>query len=477
MATLRDSQARPARFAFLHALQVGLRKLQVGGACAALDAVGPWRGACWRCVTVISPVPPSLSLPNWRRALVVAGIGLMGVALVAILWTTQRSVRAARATLIQGQIAEANALIRARMMEQADLPLEQRIAIALEAAQGRGVRYVAALDREDHIVADAGRPSASREELAAWVATATSATPVRVGDRVRVAFKRPKLTRAGEPMPPPRTPGPTGQLLELDLQAVDDLGTAANLSLAIGIIAAATMLVLAGILVRWSWRREATVRAIEQARHLATLGQMSAVLAHEIRNPLASLKGNAQLLARSLPEGDKPRAKADRVVDEAVRLEHLTNDLLAFARSGEIKVADADPVALLRDAAAATAGERVAIDATGAPRSWPLDADRMRQVLVNLLENAAEMSDGPIDAAVARTAGGLRFTVRDHGPGLPAEDLEKLFEPFFTRRTRGTGLGLAVCKRLVELHGGAIAARNADGGGAELVIELPRRST
>jgi two-component system sensor histidine kinase HydH len=224
-------------------------------------------------------------------------------------------------------------------------------------------------------------------------------------------------------------------------------------------------------------RRNAEERARERERRLATLGEMSAVLAHEIKNPLASLKGNAQLLARSLPEGEKPRAKADRIVDEAVRLEHLTNDLLAFARSGEIKIVEADPAALLRDAAAATAGDRVAIDDGGAPRSWPLDADRLRQVLVNLLENAAEISEGPIEAAVTRAGAGLRFTVRDHGPGLPAEDLERLFEPFFTKRTRGTGLGLAVCKRLVELHGGTIAARNAAGGGAELVIDLPRRGT
>jgi two-component system sensor histidine kinase HydH len=264
-------------------------------------------------------------------------------------------------------------------------------------------------------------------------------------------------------------------LLEIDPAKADDLDAAATWSLVIGTAAAATLLVLAVVLVRLSLRREDAVRAAEQARHLASLGQMSAVLAHEIRNPLASLKGNAQLLARSLPDGQKPRAKADRVVDEAIRLEHLTNDLLAFARSGEIKVADADPAALLRAAASdVPGGGRIRIEAGDAPRTWPLDADRMRQVLVNLLENAAEMSEGPIDAAVDRENGSLRFTIRDHGPGLPAADLERLFEPFFTKRTRGTGLGLAVCKRLVDLHGGTIVARNADGGGAEFSIALPR---
>lgn len=433
-------------------------------------------------VTVIVPVSLSRSLPNWRRALVVAGIALMGAALVAIVWTTQRSVRAARATMIRGEIAEAQSQVRARMMELAEQPIEQRTRAALEAASSSGVLYVASLDRDDNVLAEAGRSAASPAELRAWIATVEPGLPVQVGERVRVALKRPARTPrdgAPQPAPPPSVTAPPratppGMVIELDLHAVDALDTAATWSLAIGIVAAATMLVLASILVRWSWRREAQVRAVEQARHLAKLGQMSAVLAHEIRNPLASLKGNAQLLARSLPEGDKPRAKADRVVDEAIRLEHLTNDLLEFARKGEIRIADADPAALLRDAVGATAGERVTVDAGGAPRSWPLDADRIRQVLINLLENAAEMSEGPIEAAVTRANGALRFTVRDHGAGLPPEDLPQVFEPFFTRRIRGTGLGLALSKRLVELHGGTIAARNADGGGAVFQLDLPR---
>jgi signal transduction histidine kinase len=98
----------------------------------------------------------------------------------------------------------------------------------------------------------------------------------------------------------------------------------------------------------------------------------------------------------------------------------------------------------------------------------------MLQVLVKFLDNAPDLSQGPIDAAVARDGAALRFVVRDHGPGLPEADLERLFEPFFTKRIRGTGLGLAVCKRLVDLHGGTIAARNAAGGGAEFSIALPR---
>ena len=443
-----------------------------------------WPVACCVSCTVIAPVSSTRTLPRWSRTAVVAAIGLMCAALIAVVWTTQRSVRDARATLLRGQAAEANAVVRARMMEVDDLSLAERVTAAYEAAAtSQRIRYLAALDADDQVAAEAGAPTADRSALVAWIATAAPGEPVRVGDRVRVVFKRIRRAGRDEPPPPPPTAAAAERrrdrasalVIELDPAMADALDTAATSSLVIGTAAAMMLMVLAVVLVRLSLRREDAVRAAEQARHLASLGQMSAVLAHEIRNPLASLKGNAQLLARSLPEGDKPRAKADRVVDEAVRLEHLTNDLLAFARSGEIKVADADPAALLRAAAADVgAGARIRIADASAPRSWPLDADRMRQVLVNLLENAAEMSEGPIDAGVARDGSALRFTVRDHGPGLPAADLERLFEPFFSRRIRGTGLGLAVCKRLVDLHGGTIAAKNADGGGAEFEISLPR---
>jgi two-component system sensor histidine kinase HydH len=448
---------------------------------STLASSARWPVACCVSCTVIA-VTHARSLPRWSRTAVVAAIGLMCAALIVVVWTTQRSVRDTRATLLRGRAAEANAVVRARMMELEDTPLPARVVAAFDAASStQSVRYLASLDPDDNITAEAGVPTSDRAAIATWLATAAPGEPVRIGDRIRVVFKRQRKA-AKEPAPPPATTvsqpprGPVAMLLEIDSATVDDLDAAAALSLVIGTAAAATLLVLAIVLVRLSLRREDAVRAAEQARHLASLGQMSAVLAHEIRNPLASLKGNAQLLAQSLPAGEKPRAKADRVVDEAMRLEHLTNDLLSFARSGEIEVADADPAALLRSAAADVDGDagRIKVDDGDAPRSWPLDAARMRQVLVNLLENAAEMSEGPIEAAVERDGGALRFTVRDHGPGLPAADLERLFEPFFTKRTRGTGLGLAVCKRLVDLHGGTIAARNADGGGAEFSIALPR---
>jgi two-component system sensor histidine kinase HydH len=262
--------------------------------------------------------------------------------------------------------------------------------------------------------------------------------------------------------------------MEFEPRVAEGLRGDAMRTLGIGALAAGGLLLLALWLVRWFLRREALERQAERDRRLAHLGEMSAVLAHEIRNPLASLKGNAQLLARSLPEGDRPRAKAERVVDEAVRLEALCNDLLDFVRAGEIARADADPAALLRDAAAAVGDDGIEVDTAGAPTRWPLDGERIRQVLTNLLENATQAGGERVAASVSLDQQRLAYVVRDWGSGIPEEDMDKIYEPFYTRRTRGTGLGLAVAKRLVELHGGTITAANATGGGAEFRILLPR---
>jgi two-component system sensor histidine kinase HydH len=172
-----------------------------------------------------------------------------------------------------------------------------------------------------------------------------------------------------------------------------------------------------------------------------------------------------------LPAGEKPRSKAERVVDEAVRLEKLTNDLLKFVRTGELRRAPTDPAALVREATESIAGE-VVVDTGAAPGVWSLDPGRMREVVVNLVDNA--VAAGPPVHATVRTAGGrLVIEVADHGPGIAEEDRERIFEPFFTGKTQGTGLGLAVVRRVVEQHGGTIAVLANPGGGALFRAEIP----
>ncbi len=205
---------------------------------------------------------------------------------------------------------------------------------------------------------------------------------------------------------------------------------------------------------------------------------MSAVLAHEIRNPLASLKGNAQLLAESLTSDPRMQRRADRVVGEAIRLETLTTDLLDFARTAPVALATVDPAELLRATVEEVAPGRVEVDTTGAPASWSLDNDKLRQALANLIRNACQITDDgrPPVASVTVADGDLVFAVRDFGPGIDPSDLGRIFEPFFTTRTQGTGLGLPVAKRIAELHGGSVHADSHPEGGAVFRILLPAKA-
>lgn len=254
---------------------------------------------------------------------------------------------------------------------------------------------------------------------------------------------------------------------------VDDARRAFMLSSA---VAGAFLLVTAALwqLLRQREKREAHA---EHERRLALLGEMSAVLAHEIRNPLASLKGHAQLLAEQLEAGSAQRRKADRVVKEAQRIETLSSSLLDFVRSGTIKRELVNPVDLIQRSAESIAA-RFELDTHQAPPTFSLDPVRMQQVFTNVLENAA-LASGPeaaVNVRVSLDGERLAVKVRDHGPGIPAGEQEHIFEAFHTTRTRGVGLGLAVALRIVELHGGSIVAMNHPEGGAVFEVSIPPES-
>ena len=239
--------------------------------------------------------------------------------------------------------------------------------------------------------------------------------------------------------------------------------------------AAVLLLLVALVFFRVSHRAELIQSQLERERKLALLGEMSAVLGHELRNPLASLKGHAQLLVEKLPADHPGRVGAETVVREALRLEELTGQVLDFARTGELKLEPVNPVEVARAAGDEVGSERVRIDVGDIPGSWPLDRARMQQVLVNLIRNALQASgeDGNVDLSLAMEDGKLVFGIRDSGPGLVAGEENRIFEPFYTRRVKGTGLGLAVARRIVAGHGGDIRAQNHPEGGALFVVRLP----
>jgi two-component system sensor histidine kinase HydH len=276
--------------------------------------------------------------------------------------------------------------------------------------------------------------------------------------------------------PPPLGPPPLGPPLIVIVFAppvTARLHAAMDRTVWVGGAAVALLLGLAGWMTREASRRDAEGIEAERQRRLASLGEMSSVMAHELRNPLASLKGHAQLLLESLGEA-RDRAMAERVVHEAERLERLTSDLLDFVRDGPVDRAAVDPVELVARAAALVPRAVVKIDSRAAPGEASLDETRLLGALANLIRNAHQAAgDQPIDARVTARGGDLVIEIRDRGPGLPAGAEGRIFEPFVTSRVRGTGLGLAVARRAAEQHGGTLHGETHPEGGAVFRLVLP----
>lgn len=443
------------------------------------------------------------------------------LALLLSSWSSWRSVRTARTVLIRGQAEALLESLRSRPRREHG---PDGLRAFVEAHREEGLRRVVLLGPEEEILESAGDEAAFTS--AEWPLVAPRQISI-VEKRGLVLVRAPAPPqpqrpprRPGAPPPwldepPPREApgdrddlapypgerpdsfdedgfprpdrrarrplvagpfGPGGAVLELEPVAARQLERAAAVSLALGAVAAAALLAAAAFLMSLLRQREQAAARLADQQRLSSLGEMSAVLAHEIKNPLASLKGHAQLLAEKLPDGGRERERADRIVSEAVRLEELARRLLDHVRAGRVERAPCDPSALLREAAASLDPSRIDVDVARAPASWPLDALRVRQVLANLLENALQASPegARVTATAAEREGRLVYEVRDRGPGLPPGDPAQLFEPFRTTRVRGTGLGLSIARSVVELHGGRIAASNHPEGGALFVVALPR---
>jgi two-component system, NtrC family, sensor kinase len=209
---------------------------------------------------------------------------------------------------------------------------------------------------------------------------------------------------------------------------------------------------------------------------LAGIGRLAAGVAHEINNPLAVILGYARLLGRKADAG--AREDLQVIEDEALRAKQIVDGLLDLSRPVAILPEPVELRALCDEAVARLAGTPllagVEVRVAGGARA-AADAPKLRQVLLNLLRNAAEAAGpgGRIEVAIEPTPEGAELSVSDTGPGLSEEVRARLFEPFFSRKQHGTGLGLAVSKGIVEAHGGRIEAGPAPGGGARFTVWLP----
>ena len=226
--------------------------------------------------------------------------------------------------------------------------------------------------------------------------------------------------------------------------------------------------------------REAFVRRMRQAERLATLGQLAASIGHELRNPLAVVETSLHLLKRRVPEDDRVRRHLHRIGDQVARCGQIISDLLELARDSEPGRIPTDLSASIRkvvselpDRGAVTIELDLPSDL---PDAW-VDAGQFRQLITNLALNALQAVEdresARISIALRRLEQGCELSVEDTGPGLRPEVLLRLFEPLFTTRARGIGLGLSLCKRIVEKHGGQIEASNREAGGARFEVRLP----
>ncbi len=226
-------------------------------------------------------------------------------------------------------------------------------------------------------------------------------------------------------------------------------------------------------------------KQVRWKENLAALGEMSAGIAHEFKNALATISGYAQMIRSEAPASEMGEC-AEKILDQTRSLTHVVTEFLRFARPLELAQEDFGLSTVVEQVAdeigAAIAGASVRTEGTFGSVSG--DAGLLRQALLNLTRNAAEAASsnghpGEVVIAGAQEGyGGQRWqciAVRDNGPGIPPGDLDKIFVPFFTTKSAGTGLGLAVVQKIALQHGGRVEARNQAGGGAEFDLWLPLR--
>lgn len=226
-----------------------------------------------------------------------------------------------------------------------------------------------------------------------------------------------------------------------------------------------------------------TQRAMSQKERLSSLGRLSTVIAHEVRNPLMIIKSSLRALRQPAPDPETIREAVADIDHEVVRLNRVVDDVLDFARPIRFELAPTDVNQLCRESAAAAQA------APGVPVTLALaadlptvtsDAERLRVALINLIVNARQAVETkrpespPVRVATQVAVDRVAVIISDSGRGIEPDDLPKIFDPYFTTKRGGTGLGLPIAKNIVEGLGGSLAVASTVGHGTEIRLELPR---
>jgi two-component system sensor histidine kinase AtoS len=212
---------------------------------------------------------------------------------------------------------------------------------------------------------------------------------------------------------------------------------------------------------------------------LARLGEMAAVIAHEVKNPLAGIRGAIEVIGSRLPDGGREKATIKEIMARIDALNDLMKELLLFARPPKPRPTPVDVLPLVSSTADLMAQDPawkdVRVDVEGSAPPIPADAEMLRIVFQNLLMNGAHSMQGRgrIHVGIRTVDATCRIAFADSGPGIPPEIREKVFTAFFTTKARGSGLGLATAKRLIDAHHGHIEINCPPAGGTVVTVQLP----
>ncbi|HXX56978.1 MAG TPA: PAS domain S-box protein [Thermodesulfovibrionales bacterium] len=214
---------------------------------------------------------------------------------------------------------------------------------------------------------------------------------------------------------------------------------------------------------------------VKKKQHFEALGKIISGVAHEIRNPLFAIQSIAQILGREI-ESPQHQALMQAILKETSRMRHLVDELLLYSRPSKLNLIEIDLDILLTELRhyIQTKKYKVSLSAGPIPPLTRVRADKekLMQVLLNLVDNASGAESTSITTVVTRRDNRVSISFKDNGTGIKKEDMERIFDPFFTTRKQGTGLGLPICRKIIEDHGGTIEILSEEGEGTTVTLSL-----